>query len=114
MAAPRSSPRWGPIKWLILALLALCFAASSGCAGSPKGLAGEAPQLILPSEVETSPCLRGLLPLDDEPVSVGMLGAGWHQAEVTGVCEYARAESAVAATKDFNLSLRRLWENASR
>jgi hypothetical protein len=114
MAAQKSSPRRALTSWSIRALLVLCFAASSGCAGSPRGIAGQAPQLILPAEIETSPCLRGLLPLADEPVSVGMIGAGWHQSEVTGVCEYVRAESAVSAVKDFNASLRRLWENARK
>jgi hypothetical protein len=90
-------------RWLIPLLLALCFVALSGCAGQRREPAQPvAATITLTPSLETNPCLRGLLPLEGETVSLGDLGDVLIESEVFGACSSAWGESLVGVVRGHN------------
>lgn len=100
---------WGAMHWLILGLLALCFAASSGCATvrtPPRVSHAQAvtPHVELTSDQRSGhDCdgLRGRLPVVDG-LSVGDLSAGWTDATAFGTCQADRADQLVGIIDRLN------------
>lgn len=105
LRTPRRQPKgeWGPMRWLMLILVWLLFAASSGCAGRlPR--TNVDPRIELPANLR-APCLRGRLP-DGAELSVGEALSQWVEAEARAVCEQGRAEEIVGVIDRFNAE----WE----
>lgn len=86
----RQKGQWGPGRWLILGLVALCFAVSSGCAGRPRPAPVVSPPRIeVPANLRQH-CLRGRLP---EPgFTVGEALSQWVASEARAECEVGRAD----------------------
>lgn len=98
-ARPQRRARWGLMPWLILALVSVCFAGSSGCASIPSPSHAEPPRYQISDTVrDGSNCdgLRGRLPSADE-LDVGAALEGWEGAEAFGACQQSRARAAIAA-----------------
>jgi hypothetical protein len=110
-AKRRSRDGWGPMRWLILGLLALCFAASSGCAHRPtlSELTANAPRINLPETLKADAwCkdeLRGRLPEADF-LTVGEALAQWQEAEARATCQGARADGLIDVIDAHNAA----WE----
>lgn len=83
----------------ILLSLALLSAGLSACAGTPRPQPAVAPSIELPARLETSPCLRGLLP-DAEELTVGETLSLAIEAEARAECDRARGDALVEIIHD--------------
>ncbi len=104
---------WGARQWLMLGLLALLCAASSGCAASRRPVPIDAPpRLNLTNQLRTgSGCLtlRGRLPEIDE-LSVGETLSQWVASEAHGACQTRRADELVNVIDTSNAA----WDEYAR